>query len=245
VDKTDFPGVAVKPNTKDCFTGDLSLGEFVALKDASFEPVRFVTGSCIYNIGHKTLKVDIDEELVQLGRIMMQARMVAIARMVAVAADLKADGIIGVNLSILMKPWGENIAEFLAVGSAVRSISGDNFLNTRNRPFTTNLKGEDLFTLLKTGYRPLTYILGNCIFQIGNRPENQRFTQTETSSEMSTYTQMVADSRDFAHNRMRAEGVNFGSDGIVNVAISENSFGWNNHITEYLAAGTCVIAIAK
>ena len=65
----------------------------------------------------------------------------------------------GVRLEIEFKEYGNDLAEFIAVGTAVvaddaaaRRGSG---ATTRSLPFTSDLSGQDFWTLIQAGYAPL------------------------------------------------------------------------------------------
>ena len=54
-----------------------------------------------------------------LSQAMYHARELAMTRMEAEADALRADGIVGVRLDVEMKEFGADIAEFIAVGTAI------------------------------------------------------------------------------------------------------------------------------
>ena len=55
-----------------------------------------------------------------LSQAMYHARELAMTRMEEEADQLGADGVVGVRLDIGRYEWGENLAEFIAVGTAVK-----------------------------------------------------------------------------------------------------------------------------
>ena len=80
-------------------------------------------------------------------------------RMEAEADALHADGIVGVRLDVEMKEFGNDIAEFIAVGTAVKaeeSAGGGGvtkWRNNKNQPFTSDLSGQDFWTLIRAATR--------------------------------------------------------------------------------------------
>ena len=60
-----------------------------------------------------------NQELDTLSQAMYHARELAMTRMEAEADQLGADGIVGVRLEIEFKEFGNDLAEFIAVGTAV------------------------------------------------------------------------------------------------------------------------------
>jgi uncharacterized protein YbjQ (UPF0145 family) len=103
------------PGVKPLFTSDLSVNEFLLVEDAGFEPLGLVLGSSIYHVGIQVVRWTASQELDVLTRAMYHARELAMARMEAEAAELGADGIVGVRLDIRFYEWGNNLAEFVAI----------------------------------------------------------------------------------------------------------------------------------
>ena len=106
------------------FTSDLSVNEFLLVKQAGFEPLGLVLGSSIYHIGFQQAMWNQSQELGVLTQAMYHARELAMTRMEEEADQLGADGIVGVRLDIGRYEWGADLAEFIAVGTAVRHRGG-------------------------------------------------------------------------------------------------------------------------
>src|SRR3954466_4385530 len=109
--------------TTSLFTSDLSVNEFLLVREAGFRPLGLVLGSSIYHVGIQTGRWSQNQELSVLSQAMYHARELAMSRMEAEAAVLGADGIVGVRLDVEFKEWGNDIAEFVAVGTAVKATS--------------------------------------------------------------------------------------------------------------------------
>src|SRR5450755_1379314 len=101
------------------FTSDLSVNEFLLVKQAGFEPLGLVLGSSIYHIGFQQAMWNQNQEMAVLTQAMYHARELAMTRMEEEADQLGADGIVGVRLDIGRYEWGADLAEFIAVGTAV------------------------------------------------------------------------------------------------------------------------------
>ena len=106
------------------FTSDLSVNEFLLIKEVGFHPLGFVMGSSIYHTGIQTRKWGQSQELTKLTEAMYNARELAMTRMEEEAAELGADGVVGVRLDVNYYEWGKDAAEFIAVGTAVKAESG-------------------------------------------------------------------------------------------------------------------------
>ncbi len=234
-------GQGVKP----LFTSDLSVNEFLLVKEAGFDPVGMVVGSSIYHIGFQYANMMQNQELGVLTQAMYNARELAMTRMEEEADALGADGIVGVRLDVGRYEWGPDLAEFIAVGTAVRSRNGVSHRTPRNKPFTSDLSGQDFRTLLAAGYRPLALVMGSCVYHVGAQSLGQWFRQTIGQNvEMANYTQAIYEARELAMSRMQAEAEGIGADGVVGTRIIENNHGWDSHVIEFFAIGTAVVAIS-
>src|SRR6201991_1391154 len=160
------------------FTSDLSVNEFLLVREAGFRPLGLVLGSSIYHLGIQVGRWSKNMELDQMSAAMYHARELAMTRMEAEADQLGADGIVGVRLKVEFKEFGADLAEFIAVGTAVtadepRTPEGMSWRNSRNQPFTSDLSGQDFWTLVQAGYAPLGMVMGSCVYHIAH----QRFWQ--------------------------------------------------------------------
>src|SRR5438445_10323403 len=135
------------------FTSDLSVNEFLLVREAGFRPLGLVLGSSIYHVGLQVGRWGKNQELDVLSQAMYHARELAMSRMEAEASALGADGIVGVRLEVEMQEFGNDIAEFIAVGTAVKADGADtgvhgSWRNNKNKPSTSDLSGQDFWTLI-------------------------------------------------------------------------------------------------
>jgi uncharacterized protein YbjQ (UPF0145 family) len=221
------------------FTSDLSVNEFLLVKEAGFQPLGLVMGSSIYHIGFQPIRQGIPEELTMLTQALYSARELAMVRMEEEADALGADGIVAVRLTLNVHAWGANVIEFLAIGTAVKSEQSTGFRGAEGRPFTSDLSGQDFWTLLNAGYRPLGFVMGNCVYYIGQGPQGQ----PRENKELEGPTQALYDARELAMERMQVEAEALSAAGIVGVTIDENNHTWGPSVLEFSAVGTAVVPI--
>src|SRR5258706_13746602 len=105
------------------FTSDLSVNEFLLVREAGFDPVGLVVGSSIYHIGYQFAGYRQNMEVNVLTQAMYHARELAMARMQAEAAALSAEGIVGARVDDTRHGWGASLIEGFAIGTAIRSRS--------------------------------------------------------------------------------------------------------------------------
>ena len=285
---------------KKLFTSDLSVSEFLLVKQAGFEPLGLVMGTSIYQTVPNVPAIPPGQpgvELIEMTRALYHARDLAMTRMEEEADALGADGIIGVRPVVNLNadpmrvawqqcrqwqrwaegvgyprratrvgpnwaavwqqiawaqwvgycqaqgwapqppPWslppkeatyalGQNVAEFLAVGTAVRHRGGKSFKNKRGRPFQSDLTGQEFWTLIRSGYRPVGFVMGNCVYYV---PPALLQAPAGQSCELSAYTHALYDARELAIERLQAEAEALEATGIVGVTVSEQQHSWRNN----------------
>ena len=239
---TEMRGAETKPRL---FTSDLSVNEFLLVRNAGFEPLGLVMGSSIYHIGLQIANVFQNQEMDVITQAMYHARELAMTRMEEEADVLGADGIVGVRLVVNRQEWGENLAEFMAIGTAIRHTGGSaDYRTVDGRPFTSDLNGQEFWTLLKTGYRPVSLVMGTCVYHVAHQGMMQALKRLGRNVEMENYTQALYDARELALSRMQAEAEREQAEGIVGARVEEKSYGWGSHVIEYFAVGTAVRPIS-
>jgi uncharacterized protein YbjQ (UPF0145 family) len=222
------------------FTSDLSVNEFLLVKEAGFEPLGLVVGISIYHVGFQMGNWNQNQEMDVLSQAMYHARELAMTRMEEEADQLGADGVVGVRLDVSRHEWGGELAEFIAIGTAVKHRDGVLHRAANGRPFTSDLSGQDFYTLLSAGYRPLGLVMGTCVYHVAHQGLGGWFKRIGRNAEMPNFTQALYDARELAMERMQAEAEGLQAEGIVGVQLTEGSHGWDSHVIEYFAVGTAV-----
>jgi uncharacterized protein YbjQ (UPF0145 family) len=223
------------------FTSDLSVNEFLLVKQAGFDPLGLVVGSSIYHIGYQQSSWKQSTEMTVLSQAMYQARELAMTRMEEEADQLDADGVVGVRLDIGRYEWGEDMAEFIAIGTAVKHREGVLHRAPNGRPFTSDLSGQDFWTLLASGHRPVGMVMGSCVYHVAHRGMFAAMRQAGQNVEMPNFTQALYDARELAMERMQHEADELRAEGVVGVQLQERSHGWGSHVIEFFAVGTAIV----
>ena len=209
------------------FTSDLSVNEFLLVKESGFHPVGFVMGSSIFHIGMQMRKWGASQELSKLSEAMYTARELAMTRMEKEADELGADA-----------------AEFIAMGTAVKAENGQSYRNKKGAPFTSDLSGQDFWRIMQTGHVPQGLVMGSCVYHIAHRGLGQALGSIGQNVELTNVTEALYDARELAMNRMQDEAEALGATGIVGVRLEEKSHQWGSHTIEFLALGTAIVRTA-
>ena len=276
---------------KKLFTSDLSVSEFLLVKEAGFDPLGLVMGTSIYQVAPNVSRRS--GEAIDMTKALYHARELAMNRMEEEAEALGADGIVGVRLevnlstdprrvhwqqyrtwskwskqigfrrpqgvptagyfatwdrlaaeqwtrwctqqgwtTIPLAPWtrlgttsvalGANVAEFIAIGTAVKH-RGERWHNAKGKPFQSDLSGQDFWMLLHAGYRPVGFVMGNCVYYVA---PDMLAAPAKTSTELGPYTNALYEARHLAMQRLEHEAQALGATGVVGVTVSENQHAW-------------------
>ena len=223
------------------FTSDFSVNEFLLVRKAGFEPIGLCVGSCVYHVGMQWSGWSKNEEMTVLSRAMYEARELAMTRMRTEAHDMGADGVVGVRLTVKRMEWDDKVLEFVAIGTGVvqaRALPG--FKGPNGQPFTSDLSGQDFWTLLHAGYRPLEMVMGSCVYHVAHQGLFKSLGNIGQNTELTNFSQALYDAREIAMERMQNEAHTAGAEGIVGVELTEGSHNWAPHVIEFFAIGTAV-----
>jgi uncharacterized protein YbjQ (UPF0145 family) len=204
-------------------------------------------GSSIFHVGWHPVR-GISEELTTLTQALYHSRELAMARMEEEADALGADGIVAVRLTLTIHQWGSNVIEFLAIGTAVKNVVPVEGVSTwranNGKPFQSDLSGQDFWTLLHAGYRPVGMVMGNCVYYVApqqlQQGQNSWGVGHQQNMELVGPTQAFYDARELAMERMQVEAESLGAEGIVGVTVDESNHTWGVNVLEFSAIGTAV-----
>ncbi|MET7642506.1 heavy metal-binding domain-containing protein [Streptomyces sp. NPDC005426] len=226
------------------FTSDLSVNEFLLVREAGFKPLGMVLGSSIYHVGMQVRRWGKNQELKTLSQAMYHARELAMSRMEAEADQLGADGIVGVRLTVEAREFGNDIAEFIAIGTAIKADNpppgGGKWRNNKGQAFTSDLSGQDFWTLIRAGYAPLGMVMGTCVYHIAHQKVGAVFSNVGRNVEIEPFTQALYDARELAMARMQTEAEALHAEGVVGVQLDAHNHRWGGHTTEFFSIGTAV-----
>lgn len=239
-------GLRTSAHSTGVFTSDFSVNEFLLVRKAGFEPIGLCVGSCVYHVGIQYGSWSQNQELTVLSKAMYHARELAMARMSAEATAMGADGIVGVKLTIKRMEWDEHILEFIAIGTGVVHAAGhQGFRAHDGGPFTSDLSGQDFWSLLHAGYRPVELVMGSCVYHVAHRGMFQTMKAAGSNVELENYTAAMYEAREIAIERMQAEASAAKAEGVVGLEIHEGSHGWQTHVIEFFAVGTAVLPLGE
>ncbi len=239
-------GLRSSAHSTGVFTSDFSVNEFLLVRKAGFEPIGLCVGTCVYHVGVQYGNWSKNEEMGVLSKAMYHARELAMSRMRAEAAAMGADGIAGVKLTIKRLEWDDQLLEFIALGTGVVHGHGSaGFRAHDGGPFTSDLSGQDFWSLLHSGHRPVEMVMGSCVYHVAHRGMFSTLARAGRNVELENFTAAMYEAREIAIERMQHEASAAKAEGVVGVDIHEGSHGWQTHVIEFFAIGTAVLPLAQ
>ena len=241
------------------FTSDLSVNEFALTRNAGYVPLSQVMGSSIYQVGWqwaRTYSWDTAAyELTTVSNAHQHAAQLALGRLEQEAELLKAHGVVGVRLNTRDYEWGQNLIEYTAIGTAIRLTDTP----PPQRPFLSDLSGQEFWTLLQAGYYPDGVVTGYCTYYVslGSRAARQLsnwWAGGWANQEIVPFSQALYTSRDLAMNRLLGMSRRLNALGVVGMHIRNDRqvIEYESNDTKYLdfsvhfaAIGTAITATRK
>ena len=210
------------------FSSDLSTNEYFLTRESGCEPIGVVMGSSFYQVGfYRNLwgYRGRTGEVEPLTHAQLAARELAVSRLQQEAAILGAHGVIGVRLQQRQKGWGIGMVEFIAIGTVIR-IPG---FSTTDKPFTSDLSGQEFWQLRQAGYLPKGLVFGVCSYYVhSDRTTRQLMNQSfwsrlfgrgRRNQEIAQLTQGFQDARELAILRLTTDIQKVGATGAVGMQI--------------------------
>src|SRR5476649_1357593 len=213
-DMTDIPvharerlkGLRSSVHSTGVFTSDFSVNEFLLVRKAGFEPIGLCVGTCVYHVGVQYGSWSKNQEMDVLSKAMYQARELGMTRMRGEASAMGADGIVGVKHTIKRLEWDDQLLEFIAIGTGVVHGQGhQGFRAHDGGPFTSDLSGQDFWSLLHSGYRPVEMVMGSCVYHVAHRGLLSGLGTVGQNVELENFTAAMYEAREIAIDRMQYE----------------------------------------
>ena len=224
------------------FTSDLSVNEFLLVKQAGFDPLGLVIGSSIYHIGFQQSSWNQNEEMDVLSQAMYHARELAMTRMEEEADQLGADGIVGVRLDVGRYEWGAEpgrVHRHRHRGQAPRRRAAPRAERpaVHERPLRPGLL-DAAARRLPPGRD------GDGHLRLPRRPPGAarlRSRRSARTSRCRTSPRRSTTRASWRWSGCRTRPRRLQAEGIVGVQLQERTHGWGSHVIEFFAVGTAIV----
>jgi uncharacterized protein YbjQ (UPF0145 family) len=243
------------------FTSDLSVNELLLTRQRGYQPLSQVMGSSIYHVGWQYTRQygwgTSSQELTTLSQAHQHAAMLALGRLEQEAALLRAHGVVGVRFTRRSYEWGSDLLEYTAIGTAIRLPN----IPLGQRPFLSDLSGQEFWTLLQAGYYPAGVVTGYCSYYVALGSQMTRQLQGwwgmgGNNQEIVPFAQAIYTARHLAMTRAEEMARSMKSLGVVGMHIENDrriiEYETDNPQAKYLdlsthfaVIGTAIVAAEK
>lgn len=106
--------------------------------------------------------------------------------------------------------------------------------------FTATTSPAGLMLFRQAGYKPITQVMGSSVVKELDNGMEERLKEMRSSGEVTSCTTARNDARIYALLRLMQEAEILGADGVVDVKIKIQRFGWAPGVLEFTAVGTAI-----
>lgn len=236
------------------WTSDLSVNEWLLLKQIGLRPLGMVMGSSVYHIGWTASNYKgswSSRSIPDVENALLEVRQRALKRMKEEARMLGAHAVVGVRLDSHLPGFASHQTEFTAFGTAV-ALDGQ---EVPDEPLLCTVSALDFMKLLQAGSIPISIGLGiSAYYQYTTRQDKWQTTNW-SNQEILTYTDSVYQVRHLAMRQLRQQIRDHGGDGVlasktylriyeIVVERGEND-DREDHVLEFVASGTIISTSPK
>ncbi|WEG11179.1 heavy metal-binding domain-containing protein [Pullulanibacillus sp. KACC 23026] len=234
------------------WTSNLSVNDWLLLKQYGIQPVGQVMGSSYYHMAYSMSNYSGQwgsGHLQDMEYALRENRELALQRLVMEAQALGAQAVVDVRLYQNKQDYYSHAIEFVAIGTAVRI---DSTVPVKE-PVLCSVSAMELAKLMSSGMFPVGYVLGVSVYYQYTSVRDRNITRSwfVGNTEMTTYTEAVYRVRHQAVRDMKDQAKKVSAQGIlareteltvipIEVERSENDER-EDHILEFIASGTAVI----
>lgn len=205
--------------------------------DAGYEPRHFVMGNVAYALGVGrgllgAFKGMGGGEVKQFSDMYNHTRHLALERLEKEAKDRGANAVVDIHTKIL--PTGVGAREMLMVGTA----SYHPALGNPEKPYTSELTGEELWNLTRMGYAPLRLMLGTSVYSLGIGRGIGSFFKSLSRGEVPAMSKLIYEARENCLGHIEDEAKSIGADAVIGVKVFIYEIGGS--FVEVMAIGTAI-----
>ena len=220
------------------FTSAGDAQELYCHMDAGYQPIQHVFGNIAYSMGVGggllgSLKTLARGEIREFSDVFNQTRHAALGRVVAQARADRANSVVGLRTTI--SRWaGAHEMTMSGTASINPALGADTFAD----PVTSDLTGQELWSMTALGYSPVKMLMSTSIYSLGFAGGFLASLKSFVKGEISELTHLIHDARESALDRIKREADALGAEEVVGVKTYIAEIG--SGLVEFLAVGTAV-----
>ena len=220
------------------FTSAGDAQELYCHMDAGYAPRRYVFGNIAYSMGAiggiiGGLKTMVRGEIREFSDIFNATRHHALERAVKEARRAGANAVVGIRTSV---ERFNGAHEMFMSGTA--AINPALPAQASQDPVTSDLTGEELWSLTAMGFAPVKLLMSTSVYSLGAIGGLKSLFKGFVKGEISDLTTLVYDARENVFHRIEQEAAALGADRVVGIKTYIVEIG--SGLIEFVAVGTAV-----
>ena len=220
------------------FTSAGDAQELYCHMDAGYKPLRYVFGNIAYSMGAiggiiGGLKTMVRGEIREYSDIFNATRHHALDRVVGEARKVGANAVVGIRTNVMRFNGAHEM--FMAGTASTHAALPVQFSSD---PVTSDLTGEELWSLTAMGLAPLKLLMSTSVYSLGAIGSLKSMFKGFIKGEISDLTTLVYDAREHVFDRIEQEAAQLGADQVVGVKTYIVEIG--SGLIEFVAVGTAV-----
>lgn len=231
-----FMGSGVKAESGHHFTSSGDAQELFCHWDAGYRPIACVFGNIAYSIGvaggiFGAMKTLVRGEIREFSDIFNKTRHAALSRIVSQARQFEGvNSVVGIR-TMVTEFVGANEMYMMGTASRNSALQGSEIV-------TSDLTGEELWSLTQLGYAPVKLLLSTSVYSLGVAGGIKSAFKGLVRGEISDLTTLIYDARENVFDRIESEAEALGADEVVGVKLYIVELGSN--LVEMVGVGTAV-----
>ncbi|HZP66998.1 MAG TPA: heavy metal-binding domain-containing protein [Rudaea sp.] len=218
------------------FTAAGNAQELYCHMDAGYMPLQHVFGNVAYSVGIGggllgALKTLGKGEIKEYSNVFNLTRHQALNRLINEAKREQANVVVGIRTHVM---WWHAAHEMTMTGTASFNAA----LPSGAAPVTSDLTGEELWTMTKLGYAPIRLLLSTSVYSLGVVGGLKSFFKSFVQGEIPELSKLVLEAREVALGRLRDEASALGAATVAGTKTYIYHLG--NGLIEFLAIGTAL-----
>jgi uncharacterized protein YbjQ (UPF0145 family) len=220
------------------FTSAGDAQELYCHMDAGYQPLQFVFGNIAYSVGavrdiSGALKTLVRGEIKEFSDIFNATRHHALERIVAHAKRDGANAVVGIRTNVMRFA---GMHEMYMTGTA--AIHPQLPPECRHSPVTSDLTGEELWSMTSLGYAPVKLLISTSVYSLGAIGGLKAMFKGFVKGEISDLTTLIYDARENVFDRLKSEAAAAGAEEVVGTKTYIIELG--SGLVEIVAVGTAI-----
>ena len=205
--------------------------------DAGYQPLSFAFGNIAYSVGLGggvlgLLKTFVKGEIQEFSDVFNHTRHFALNRLLKNAYQNGANSVVGIRTNVMNF---DGFHEMYMVGTATHNTN----LNLgKGEIISSDLTGEELWSLTKIGYAPIKLLISTSVYSLGIVGGFKSVLKGFIKGEITELTDMIYHAREQVFSRIEREAIQLEADEVVGIKTYILEIG--SGLIEIFAIGTAV-----